>query len=172
MAVVQTTYPDIHDFPYVAGQVVNPQTCDIDSLVVNGTDAIPFGRAVQESTATGADVQRDVELGIATNKFRGISVMDERLRASQGTSFGSGDVIPVLWRGDIAVIADGAVTAGNDVVAATVAVTTGNDQEVEGGLSTRAADATHLLISGARWMTTAAKGSVAVVRLAGPVPAA
>ena len=169
MSVVQTEYPNYHD-ALIEGQIHNTQTCDIDSLIARGSDDIPFGRAVRNSAVTGAGA-KDVDLGIATNLFRGISVQDQRLPATNGAVYKQGNVVSVLWRGDIVVKVHAAVAAGANVVAATVA-TTGASPEAKGQLSTTVADTTHILIPGARFMTAAVAGGLAVVRLAGPVPAA
>ena len=167
MAIVQSSYDVFHD-GMVEGQVLNTQTCDVDSLRNIGDDAIPFGRSVQRATAAGAG-PRDIELGVKTNKFVGIAIQDERVPAADGMTFSKGEIVPVLWRGDVVVRVFTAVAAGADVVVATVQ-SSAKPPEFEGQFSSVAADSTHILIAGARFMTAAAVGGLAVVRLAGPLP--
>ena len=62
MAVVQNTYPQFHD-ALINGQIANTVTCDVDSLNLRGSDAVPFGRAVCASAVAGAG-DRDVDLGV------------------------------------------------------------------------------------------------------------
>ncbi len=61
MPVVQTEYPNTHD-ALVQGQLVDPQTCDVDSMNLVGAAGVPFGYAVRRSTGASAG-DRDIELG-------------------------------------------------------------------------------------------------------------
>lgn len=167
MAVVQTAYPNFHE-ALVPGQIVDTQTCDVDSLVNVGDDDIPFGYAVRQASAAGSTAKQ-CELGVAANVFRGIAVQDERLPAKNGARYKKSDHVSVLWRGDIAVKVSHAVSIGQNVVAA-IAAAGGAE---EGQLSSQdPAGANFVAIEGARFMTAAGAGGLAVVRLAGPVPAA
>ena len=171
MSVVQTEYPNYHD-GMVDGQVANTTTYDVDSAILNhATVNVPFGRYVRTATAAGANA-RDVELGVAAGAGRGIAIMDERLPGASAGEYTNGDPVSVLWRGDVAVRVSAAVTGGSNVVVATVQTGADATLETVGQLSTKAANATHLLLAGARFMTTAAAQEIAVVRLAGSVPAA
>lgn len=167
MAVVQTTYPNTHD-ALVDGQIADTQTCDIDSYVLTGDDDIPFGRAVSRSNATGAG-DRDCERYEGA-RFAGLAVQDERLPAASGGAYKKGDPVSVLWRGDVAVKVSAAVAAGDDVTIATAASGAGATAEEIGQLSTKGADTTHILLTGARFTKTAAAQGLAIVRLAGPAP--
>ena len=161
MSQVQTTYPNFHD-GLVDGQIADTTTCDVDSLAAEGP--IAFGRAVRQGAAARGGLQ-----GITDRlSFRGIAVMDERVPARGGASYPAAEIASVLWRGDIAVKVSAAVAVGNDVVVATVASGAGNAAEEVGQLSSKGADATHIAIHGARFITAAAAQGIAIVRLAGP----
>ena len=95
--------------------------------------------------------------------FLGVSVMDERLRAAAGVTFDTGDLMPVLWRGDIAVIVSAAVVVG-DYAVATVTQATG---DALGSFSTRTPGGRHAVIPGATFLTAAADNGIAVLRLTG-----
>ena len=92
--------------------------------------------------------------------FRGVAIMDERLPASNGVTFTTGDIVPVLHRGDVAVPVSAAVSADGLVVATIVAVTS----DPEGSFSSRTPDSTHVVVPGARFLTSAAASGVAVAR--------
>ena len=236
MSVVQTTYPNAHGF-LVAGQIVDTQNCDVDSMNLTGSTDVRFGYGVHidsaprgvaiggsrevvallsashtnsittlsvdaegnpyselgagqhlvigteivylsAATTTGGTIARG-QLGSTAAShsnndpvhylngginFRGVAVMDERVKASNGEQFETGDVMPVLWRGDIAVQVSGAVTAGAHVVMRTGAGTTGDPS---GSFSARPPGGTHLLIPGAQFLTAAADNGLAVLRLTG-----
>ena len=163
MAVVQTTYPNTHGL-YVDGQVANTNTCSVDSRVNQSTASIPFGRAVSRSNQTGApDNGIEVYEGA---RFEGIAIMDERVPASSGVAFATGDIVPVLWHGDVAVKVSAAVTNNADVVIATAESGAGTTLEEIGQLSTKAADSTHIALTGAWFLTTTAAQGIAVVRIA------
>ena len=170
MAVVQTTYPNEHG-ELVQGQIANPNTCNVDSVYLAGADDLMFGMMARQS-AVADTPPNAVDAGADTNLMRGIAVMDERLPAGRDGAFETNDIVPVLWRGDIAVKVSADVTDGADVVAATVASGTGAAREEIGQLSTKAADGTHILVPGARFMTDADAQDIAVVRLSGLVGSA
>ena len=50
MSVVQTTYPNAHGF-LVAGQIVDTQNCDVDSMNLTGSTNVPFGYGVHIDSA-------------------------------------------------------------------------------------------------------------------------
>ena len=166
MSIVQTVYPNYHD-ALVEGQIADTTTCDIDSWRLTGTGAsVEFGLAVSRSgVATAGD--RDA-VAYAGARFAGIAVMDERLKASSDAEFQEGDLMPLAWRGDIAVRVAAAVSVGDDVVIATANVPA--TPEVIGQLSSVTADSTHILLAGARFIRAAVAGGISVVRLTGPAP--
>ena len=170
MAVVQTAYPNTHG-TYVEGQIANPNTCNVDSVTLAGSDDLMFGMMARQSAVADSG-PADVDAGAATNLMRGIAVMDERLPAGRSGAFKTGDIVPVLWRGDIAVKVSAAVTDGADVVAATAASGAAATREEIGQLSSKGADATHILVPGARFMIDAVAQGIALVRLAGLVQSA
>ena len=111
MAILQSTYSDDHRAA-VAGMIANPATCDIDSRVVKGTTPIPFGVGVQQGT-----VYNEVIAGVAAHKFVGISVLDSTLQPIQGDEYVAGDVMSVMYRGDIWVAVENPVLVGDNVKA-------------------------------------------------------
>ena len=167
MAVVQSTYPNFHAAK-VDGQVADTTTADIDSYRLTGATSVPFGRAVSRSNQAGAG-DRDCELYEGA-RYAGIAVMDERLAAGANGTYKQGDSLSAMWRGDVAVKVSAAVAPGDDVVIATAASGTGATAEEIGQLSSKAADGTHIALTGARFLTTTAAQDIAVVRLAGPAP--
>ena len=118
--------------------MANTNTCSVDSRVNQSTGSIPFGRAVSRSNQTGApDNGIEVYEGA---RFEGIAIMDERVPASSGVAFATGDIVPVLWHGDVAVKVSAAVTNNSDVVIATAESGAGATFEEIGQLSTKAAN--------------------------------
>ena len=165
MSVVQTTYPNRHG-KLVEGQIVDTSTYDVDSLALAGADDLFFGMMARQS-AVASSGDRDIDAGGGTALMRGIAVMDERNRTAG--KFETGQIVPVLYRGDIAVKVSAVVANGNEVVAATAASGSAATREEIGQLSTKGNDATHIVVPGARFMTDAAAQGLAVVRLAGLV---
>ncbi len=155
MATTQSAYPD-NISEAVEGMIANTSTCDVDSLVVEDTDGFGWGVACQQGTADNG-----VKIGIATGKFRGVSVRDRTQDPDHSDKYPKGETAGILWRGDVWVKAEAAVAIGEDVTAKTTT----------GALSSKVAGTTQIAISGARWMTAAAAGKLARLRLAGPVPA-
>lgn len=153
MATVQTKYPNVHD-QWLEGQIADTSTCDVDSYTA-GAD-INFGRAVHGTAAS-------VTMGIGTaESFRGIALMDQRVPATAGEKYPKGEVVSVLWRGDVAVKVDAAVTTGG---IPTVNTTSGK-------IGVTAADATHIALTKSRFITGAAAGGIAILRVDGLEPAA
>lgn len=165
MAVVQTRYPNYHE-AYVNGQVATTETCDIDSGISDDDTPIPFGRAVVQSDESDAGRQ-DIKLGMHAQRFRGITIMDERLPATAGQMYRKGGEVSIMWRGSLAVTVEEAVAVGQDVTA----------NASTGELSSKAAAAAsggtpaQILVPGARFMSAASANGIAVVRLSGAVPA-
>lgn len=97
--------------------------------------------------------------------FRGVAVMDERQKASNAEGeFETGDVMPVLWRGDIAVPVSAAVAVNAHAVMRIGNSATG---DALGSFSARTPGGRHLLIPGAYFLTAAADDALAVLRLTG-----
>lgn len=140
----------------VPGMIADQQNADVDTYVCETSAGVAFGKAVCQGTADkGATLG-----GSAAADFLGVSVRDITLIASSATyldKYEQYQNMGVLSKGDIWVTADGAVNAGDNV---TFETTTGN-------LGTKGADETHLAVTGGRWMTTAADGGVAILRLSG-----
>ena len=156
MATLQTTYNE-RITNASAGEIANTVTCDVDSYICETAAGIGFGLAVQQGTAAN-----ECALGVAANTFIGITVKDPTRGPEDDDEYDQGSHVNVLYRGDIWVEVTHAVTVGGDVTAATTT----------GGLSSEAAGATQIAISGARWMTAAAANGLAIVRLSGELPSA
>ena len=150
MAVVQSSYAERITGPLAFGTPAYGDV-DVDSFVSEDTDDIPFGRAVGRGTA---DKGCTLAAAAATS-FLGVSVRDIAKAGGDSDKYKRYENVAVLHEGDIWVEADGIVAAGNNV---TFETTTGK-------FGTIAADSTHILLVGARWMTSAASGAAAILRL-------
>ena len=157
MAVVQNSYSETMR-PAVAGMVANLTNADADTRIVETAAGIGFGLAVGQ----GAGVRGAVLGAAAAAGFVGISIRDVVLDPRDGDTYRQGASSAVLTEGDIWVATGGAVAAGDNVVF----------EAATGILSSLPADATHFAIAGARWMTGATNGGLAVVRLGGALPSA
>lgn len=156
MSAVQTTYTE-NIRGAIEGAIADTTGCDIRSYSCEGADGIGFGVAVQQGT--DAD---EAKIGIAANKFVGVTVKDITQPPGNSDSFKQGDHMGVLQRGTIWIKVEDAVAPGNDVTAKTTT----------GALSSKAVTATQLKIDGARWMTKAAAGGLAKLYLSGALPSA
>jgi hypothetical protein len=157
MAVVQNSYSETHR-KAVAGMVANMTNYDADTCIVETAAGIGFGLACGQGSADNGAV-----LGAtAAADFRGISVRDITLAPEDADKYQEDANIALLTEGDIWVTTGGVVEAGDDV---TFVATTGV-------LSSAATSGSQFAIVGARWMTSAGSGELAVVRLSGHVPAA
>lgn len=157
MAVVQNSYSETQRRA-IAGMVANMTNYDADTCIVETAAGIGFGLACGQGTADNGAV-----LGAtAATDFRGISIRDVTLAPEDEDKYQEDANIALLTEGDIWVTTGGVVEAGDDV---TFSSTTGV-------LSTVAASGSQFTITGARWMTSAGSGALAVVRLSGHVPAA
>lgn len=155
MAVVQNSYSETIR-PAVAGMVANLTNVDADTRIVETAAGIGFGLAVgQGAAAKGAALGAAAAAG-----FVGISIRDVVLDPADGDTYRQGASIAVLTEGDIWVVTGGTVAAGDNVVF----------EAGTGVLSSLPGDATHFAVAGARWMTGAAGGGLAVVRLGGALP--
>lgn len=150
MAVVQSAYSE-RMAAGLPGMVSDMWPSKVETRNCETAAGIPFGVAVGQGAA-----DRGCVLGAAAvTGFVGISVRDVTIDSDTPDKYPENANMGVLNEGDIWVTVDGNVTAGQNV---TFVTTTG-------ALGTVAADGTHLLITGARWMTSALSGGVAIVRL-------
>lgn len=138
------------------GMIANMSTAEIVTGEVETSGGIGFGLAVYQGTA--AD---QIELGgvaganpFLASKFLGVTVRD-RTRAPDDDEYKQGANAAVLVRGDIWVKVEAAVTVGADV----------SFKETTGQFSTASGSATQAVVPRARWMTAAAAGGLAVLRL-------
>lgn len=154
---VQTAYASNMQ-PGKPGMVANMTNWDADTLLCETVAGIGFGKAVGQ----GSDPKGGRIGAAAATGFRGVSVRDVTLEISAGDKYVQGQNMAVLTEGDIWVIATAAVQAGQDVTF----------HKDNGTFSTVAADSNNFAIAGARWMTTAGIGELAVLRLSGHLPAA
>ncbi len=116
------------------------------TIISRNVEDAPIGFGVGVS-------QGDADKGIVAGgaDFVGITLLD-RSAAGEGDTFRVGDSARVMTKGDVWVVASGAVNAG-DAVAMSAA----------GAFS--AAGETDDAIPGARWDTSATDGQLAVIRL-------
>jgi hypothetical protein len=140
------------------GMVATMNNWDADTGVCETSAGIGFGLACGQGVADNG-----VTLGgAAAADFRGVSVRDVTLDPLAVDKYVLGTNVALLTRGDVWVTVDGAVNAGDNV---TFVATTG-------ALGSVAADGTHFTVDGARWMTSAASGGIARLRLSGKLPSA
>lgn len=152
MAVVQSTYAERITGPLSAGTPGNMMDAEIVSRVSEDSDDIPFGVAVGQGSADKGCVFAAASAAL----FVGVSVRDIAKDAADEDEYKRYENVAVLLEGDIWVVADGIVAAGNNV---TFSTSTGE-------FGTIAADGTHILLVGARWLTSAADRGLALLRLA------
>lgn len=156
MATVQSAYSETIERA-VAGL---PADADhhIDTRICETAAGIGFGLAVGQGTS-----DNEAALNPSANTdFVGITVRDKTLVNSSDDLYAQYENMAVMTRGDIWVTTGGDVVAGGDVTFV----------KSTGVLSSAATSGTQFAITGARWMTTAASGALAKVRLSGAVPAA
>jgi len=153
MSVIQDTYSENQPIAY-AGM---PADADhsIDTRICETVAGIGFGVAVSQGSADKGGLIG----GASAAVFAGVTVKDV---TCLGDEYAQYDNMGVMYRGTVWVTVGGDVTDGGDV---TFASTTGV-------LSSAAASGSQFAIAGARWMTTAASGSLAKLRLSGHLPSA
>lgn len=154
---LQTTYSTTMR-PGLPGMVQNMIPYDADTRICETAAGIGFGLAVSQGAADDGAVLG----GASAAVFVGVSMRDITLEGAQGDSYALGQNMGVMTKGDIWVTVSGAVTAGGDV---TFNGTTG-------ALGSAAVGAGQFAIAGARWMTGAADGGLAVLRLPASMPSA
>lgn len=155
MAVVQSTYSE--NISRALPGMPADADYSADTRIVETEAGIGFGVAVSQGTNdNGALIG-----AAAAADFVGVSIRDKTV--PDGTdSYADGANIGVMTRGDIWITTGGDVVAGDDV---TFVATTGV-------LSSAAASGSQFAITGARWMTSAASGALALLRLGGALPSA
>lgn len=141
---MQTTYTD-KMAPALPGMAADASFL-ADTIVCEG--AINFGVAVGRGTEAKQGVQ-------GATAFRGVSIRD--VTSMEGDVLADQTNAAVMYQGDVWVTVGGAVTAGGAV---TYAQTTGV-------LSSAAAGAAQFAVERAEWMTSAASGGLALLRLKG-----
>lgn len=155
MAVVQSTYSE--NISRALPGMPADADYSADTRIVETEAGIGFGVAVSQGTNdNGALIG-----AAAAADFVGVSIRDKTV--PDGTdSYADGANIGVMTRGDIWITTGGDVVAGDDV---TFVATTGV-------LSSAATSGSQFAISGARWMTSASSGALALLRLGGALPSA
>ena len=153
MSFVQTTYSE--NQPIALPGMPADADHSIDTRICETVAGIGFGVVVSQGSADkGALIG-----GASAAVFAGVTVKDV---TALGDKYAQYDNVGVMYRGTIWVTVGGDVTDGGDV---TFASTTGV-------LSSAATSETQFAIAGARWMTTAASGGLAKLRLSGNLPSA
>ena len=170
MATIQSTYTEDHSEAY-AGMIANTSTCDVDSYVYTGDASIAFGRAMRSTTAVqgtpGCSGYTDYTSDADASDFIGVNVIDRTLQPSQDDQYSKGDVVSVMWRGDVWVSVASAVTAGGRV---SFVVGTGQF----GGAAKSATTGAEIaeITNGYRWLTAQSTvGGLALLRIAADSPA-
>lgn len=156
MPPVQTTYAE-NQAPAFPGMPANANY-SADTKIVETVAGIGFGLAV----GRGTGVKQAVLGASAANRFLGLSIKDSTQIGTTADTYPRYENMGVMFKGDMWVTVGADVTAGTDV---TFSSTTGV-------LSSAAASGSQFTIAGAVWMTSAASGALAIVRLSGALPAA
>lgn len=152
MAVVQSTYSE-NMAAGLPGLVADMSDCTIETRNVESAAGIAFGVAVGQGTADkGA-----IKLPSTAAAFIGVSVRDVTIDHNTPDLYAENDNIGVLTEGTIWVTCDGNVAANQNVTFSTAT----------GLFGTIAADGTHLLVTNAKWISSASSGGVAKLKLTG-----
>lgn len=157
MATVQSTYSELQPI----AQAGMPASGDFsaDTRTCETVAGIAFGVAVGRGTADNGAVIGST----AATDFVGITIADKAVPYNGvADGYARYDSMGVMTRGRIWVVVGGDVTDGADV---TFSSTTGV-------LSSTAVGAGQFAITGARWMTTATNGNLALLHLGGALPSA
>ena len=157
---------DNEGMPYTELPAGRHYIIDSEIIYVTATTAAQLTcvRGQLGSTAAAHQNNDSVLPLIGQSTFHGIAVMDERIPASSGEQYTQGDIAGILYRGDIAVRVSAAVAVGGHAVV----TRDGSTGDELGRVSSRAPDASHVLIPGARFIRAATDNNIAVVRLSGP----
>lgn len=153
MAVVQSTYNERQPAA-VAGMIANMNGSKVDTRIIETAAGIGFGLAVSQGSADKGAV-----IGGALADFVGLTVRDVTLVHATPDKYAQYDNAGIMSEGDMWVTAGAAVSAGDPV----------HYNATTGALSNTGGSGP---VVGARWMTSAASGELAVVRLSGSLPAA
>lgn len=154
MAFVQETYQEniavaVPGMPADADYSADTRICETEA-------GIGFGVAIgQGATDKGGVLGASAAAEFVGVTIRDVTVLTEDIYA-EGRNMGA------MTRGDIWVEVGGDVSAGDDVTFA----------ETTGVLSSAATGAAQFAITGARWMTSATSGNLAILRLSGELPSA
>jgi hypothetical protein len=157
MPAVQTTYTERMPIA-VAGLVTNMEHHKAESRTVETAAGIGFGLACSQ----GVQDKGAVLGGASAAVFIGISIRDVAKSAGDADKYKQFQSGAFLTEGSIWLTVGGNVAPGNDVTF---------DQNT-GVLSSIAPGAGQFAIAGARWMTTATTGNLALCRLGGALPSA
>jgi hypothetical protein len=139
-----------------AGSVGTPASetgYDVDTKIfeehASPAAGLAFGVGVRQGAA-----DRGARLG-GSGDFLGVTMANPTQNVSEFTDrYGGGDNVPVMVRGDIWVITEAAVTAGEQLYYNTSTGVLGHS----GGTA----------VLGGRWMTSASAGQLAILRLGAP----
>jgi len=155
MATVQSTYSENIDaaLPGMAADA----DFSADTRICETAAGIGFGLAVGQGTS-----DNEAKLApAAAADFVGITMRDRTLVNDSDDLYAQYENMAVMTEGDIWVTTGGVVSAGDNVTFV----------KSTGVLSSAATSGTQFEITGARWMTSAANGGLAKVRLSGELPA-
>ena len=111
MPVNQSTYVE-NPADAVVGLVATGATFDASAYIVDDTDGIAFGLAVQ----IGGSYER-CKLGTGPNKHLGLTIKDVSLGMENDDKYPEDYAATVCYRGDVWVKVEGAVTVGGAVYA-------------------------------------------------------
>lgn len=154
---VQTVYNDTQPAA-VAGHRATQIAATIMSRTVE-TAAVPFGRAVKQGTAAkgcalfGSGDTAILGISVLDRGASGLTVANGQVTGATEDAYGVGESAGVLTEGDVWVLCTTGCTAGDPVYVRPSNGTWQNSTANSG-----------VLLTNARWDTTASAGALAVIR--------
>lgn len=156
MATSQTTYSARPGEAY-AGMPADGEYEAPQAYFADEDDGIGFGVVAKRSGTTAAAFRNCKLGGTSSSGILGITMLDRTQPPGSADKYAKSSLVSVMIAGRIWVKVAGAVTVDNDV---TFSSTTG-------AISSAAASATQPRIAGARFLSSASSGGLAVVWLSG-----
>ena len=135
---------------------------EIIYIISRHGDDITMARGQLETTAVFHSELTAITPIQVNVHFAGVAALDERVRATHSAvengQYSAGEIVAVIYRGDVVVEASEDVSPGDHVVT-----------DADGRLSAEFPGENYILIPGAQWMTERGNNNLAVVRLPGPI---
>ena len=150
-----------HDYIWIGEERIHVDSISTNALTVSRGQSSTTNRAISND----ASVYRDLPGPFQADKFLGVVLRDKSINGKSGATdvdeYEEGDIAAVMTQGDVYVTVQSAVSYGDTV---TVDSVTG---ELSSAIASLAGNE-HLAVPG-RWMSTAATGKIARLRLYGEI---